>query len=200
MSRLTRIILAAAIFTSLFYIGCILDPKPDKNPPDVGPQKDFKPLTEKENIVYNLVLSYEKTDITHYKELLHDKYVWHNQERFVVEEGGEDIYTKDKDINMVNNMFQAAMGNPPPGTKPIDKISLTIPVYDDPDKYWSAYTDEIDGEPCDDCWQTTREYILDVIIGETTLHANDNITLIIAPVYVDGEKQYRIIIAQDLEI
>ncbi len=199
MSRYLRIVLAAALLTSVFYIGCILDPKPDKNPPDLGPQKEFKPLTEKENVVYNLVLSYERTDITHYEELLHEDYIWKNQDRYV-DEIGEEIFLREEDIRMVTNIFNAANGRPRTGQSPIDKLSLTIPVYDDPDKYWSAWTDTINGEPCEDCWQTTRPYELNVDIGQKTLHADDKIQLVIVPVIEGGVKKYKILRAYDLDI
>lgn len=199
MSKYMKILLIAAFLTSLLYVGCILDPKPDKNPPNIGPTKDFKPLTEKENVVYNLVLSYERKDITHYEELLHDDYVWYNQQRDV-ELGKEEKYLKDEDVRIVANIFNAANGQPKPGQKPIDKLSLTIPVYDDPDRYWTSYTDSIGGEPCEDCWQTTREYDMEVNIGDKTLLAHDNIMFIIVPVHEEGVKKYKILFAYDLDI
>jgi len=190
---------AVTIIIGIFiYSGCILNPKEDKEPTPIGPQKEFRPLTEKENVIYNLVLSYERTDITHYEELLHNDYIWCNQG---YSQDPTDFYSKDEDLRLVRHMFEAANGRYKPV---IDRLYLNIPVFEpdslNPNGRWNK-VDSIPGEgPCDDCWETEREYEISVDISQEnmTYIGNDIIKLYIAPVIEDGVKKYKIIRAYDL--
>ena len=188
--HISRVLIAAVLITTVFYFGCILDPKPDKNPPG-QPQADFKPLTEPENVIFNLVLSYERADFEHYSELLHDDYIWYNQKRYA-NEGHEEFYTREDDERMVHHMFMAVNGQ---YGAPIDNLSLSIKSGT-----WIANHDTINGEPCEDCWETMRIYEINVTVGPKTYYGNDNIKFIVVPVMEDGIKKYKIHRAFDLEI
>jgi len=187
---ISRVVIAAILLSTILYFGCILDPKPDKTPPGTTTE-NFKPLTKPENVIFNLVLSYERADFVHYSELLDNYYIWKNQDRYI-NEGHEAFYTKEQDEQMVKHMFMATNGQYDP---PIDNLSLSIKAGT-----WIAYNDTINGQPCEDCWETERVYEIYVTMGEKTLHGYDNIKFIVVPVMEDGIKKYKIIRAFDLEI
>jgi len=197
MRRFLNIMILLSLVLSVSFIGCILDPKPDKNPPDLGPQKEFKPLTEKENVIYNLVLSYARTDIAHYEELLHEDYIWVNQPRDQEEFG--EFYRRADDIRMVRHMFEAVNGRYKP---PIDRLELTIPIFESDSltqsERWSPVPELENGEPCEDCWETERIYTIKVDIGDKTYIGDDKIRIIITSVIdEDNVKKYKILRAID---
>jgi len=195
---------AITIIIGIFiYSGCILNPKEDVEPTPVGPQKEFRPLTEKENVIYNLVLSYERTNATYYEELLHADYIWYNQERDAEKYGA--FYNRDKDLEIVRNMFDAANGRAKAGHPIIDRLYLKIPIFEpdslNPNGRWNKIDTIPGGDSCDDCWETEREYEISVEVGgeeDMTYIGNDIVKFIIAPVIEDGVKKYKIIRAYDL--
>jgi hypothetical protein len=188
-----RLAAFALVSCLAFVFGCLFGPKDDKVPPKTT--KNFKPLTEKENVIYNLVLAYDKADITHYDELLHANYTWHNQVD-PLNPNLEEQWTRAQYLSATTNMFDATRGlNPDPDLN-LDKLELDIASAS-----WALYPDSIPGypHPCGDCWETTREYFVTVTTkGGDTYIANDLCLFIVVPVTDGGVKVYKLWRADDL--
>ncbi len=95
---------------------------------------EFRALTSPENLIYNLVLSYDELNITEYSRLLLNtsdgvygkEYYWYFQEEDVIGPG-EEYLDRVADITRTGNMFLAAMGTPTKLEHPlIDKLQLEI--------------------------------------------------------------------------
>ncbi|MCX5753479.1 MAG: hypothetical protein NTW97_07490 [Candidatus Krumholzibacteria bacterium] len=58
---------------------------------------------------------------------------------------------------------------------------------------------EFEQAPCDDCWETTREYSLMLMMtnGGMTYIANGSVTITVVPLPVPGMPVYRIIRCYD---
>jgi hypothetical protein len=183
-------VFALAILLALS--GCIFGPD-DKDATPKEPTPDFRALTDKENVIHNLVESYRWADIEHYAELLHADYIWYNQDKDV--QGGlPPFYTRAEDIGMTSNMFMAKGGTHPDPTKKIERMKLEIA-----DGEWQQLP-EIGGEPCSDCWETTRPYMLEIVMdeGNMTLIATALVKFAVVPVAVGEETLYKIYGAHDL--
>jgi hypothetical protein len=178
-------------FAVLGYSACILSPT--EVPPD-KPASNWKDLTEKEDVITNLMQCYTSHDITHYKELLHEDYIWYNQVA-EAEAGEVELYfQRDDDIQKTKNMFDAADRTYEDETKWLDKLELTIASGS-----WTQLT-EFNGEACDDCWQTLRQYYitLDMAVGELTLYGDDNVQFTIVGVDKGGKRIYQLGRADDI--
>ena len=60
-NRMKYAFLAFAVFALIGYSGCILSP--DEELPAAQPKPTYKALTDKENIIYNLVQCYKEHNI-----------------------------------------------------------------------------------------------------------------------------------------
>jgi hypothetical protein len=186
------IVAAAWLFIAC---GCILSP--DKNPGCQNCQDTtgFKPLTDKENVIFNLMLCYKKADINRYDDLLHEQYTWHNQ-LDPVNPNLEEQWTRAQDFNATSHMFDAARSAYSDPNLNLLKLELDIK-----DASWSLYPDSIPGypHPCDDCWQTTREYYITAKTeGGDTYIGNDLCQFIVVPVTEGSAKVYKLWRADDL--
>lgn len=182
----------------LLAVGCS-DDSPSKPEQE---EADFGDLTEREDIIRNLVLSYREKDIVQYSRLLlgaeetyggsayPTDYYWYHQPYAVQ---GEDYLTREEDIGCTNNIFLAAMGTPASTGHPvIEKLILQLT-----DGAFSP-VDSLFGELCEDCWYTEREYYLHLELeGDMTVISEDHIQLYIVPVDGEGTKIYKIAIAMD---
>jgi len=185
----------ALIIGTLLLFGCIFgtDEKNDKKKSPIVPT--CKPLTTKENVIYNLVLAYKTADLNCYLELLHEEFTFRVQERDVVQLGLPEYWTREEDSILTRKIFLAAKGQHPDSNRNIDRLELTIE-----DGSWQQVSD-FQGQPCDSCWQTTREYFITVVMegGNTTLNGNDLVQFTIVPVMEEGKKLYKIGRADDLQ-
>lgn len=185
----------------LYSFGCILSPKEDPAPPDKDPVV-FMDLTEKEHVIFNLELSYAERDIDEFSKLLlkvddtyndltyADGYYFYNQD---VETELEEFLLRDTEITYTGNMFLAAKGTKAkPEHQVLDDLTLEIG-----DGSWMP-SDEIFGEPCEDCWYTQRSYELWIYYGEDSKYAMDNIQFYIVPVDEGDVTIYKIAIAKDI--
>lgn len=188
LSKIASLCLLAAIIISTS--GCILSPKADAEPPDT-PEEKFLDLTKKEHVIPNLVLAYKRHNISKYDDLLHVDYLWFMQKE-EVPSGEEQFWLRYKDYTATENVFLAADNRHPDPTKNIDKLNLTIG-----EGSWYKL-ESIEGNPCDDCWQTERQYMIEVVMGETTLLGNDHVIFYIVPYMKDGVKVYQILRAYDI--
>jgi hypothetical protein len=185
----------ALIIGTLLLFGCIFgtDEKSDKKKSPIVPA--CKPLTVKENVIYNLVLAYNTANLDCYLELLREEFTFHVQERDVVQQGLPEYWTREEDSVIMRNMFLAAKGQHPDSNKNLGKLKLELA-----DGAWVAIT-EFGGQPCDDCWETTRSYYLTLYFTrqDWALISQDLAKFTIVPVMVDGKKLYKLARLEDLE-
>jgi hypothetical protein len=177
------------------FAGCILSPT--EEPPKDKPVVVYKDLKDKEDVPYNLVQCYNAHNIDRYMELLHEQYEWHNQDWDVQNNPGmKEFNTRDEEITTHRNFFKAAaLQYTEDPTKNIDKLELVIA-----DAPWVQIT-EFEGDPCADCWTTTRIYTITVefVGGASTLVGNDLVQLTVMGVPKDGTTYYRLRRADDIK-
>jgi hypothetical protein len=174
----------------LFLSSCILGTDEDDKPKEPAP--DYRDLTDKDNVIRNLLESYKWCDIEEYERLLHPDYVWFNQERHVVTGGLPEYFTRDEDLASTGNLFKAKLGTHPDPLVKVNALNLVIQTG-----AWQRIT-EIDGSPCGDCWETTRLYEIAVVSPTTTLYANDYVKFVVVPVVEGGNTLYKLRRADDI--
>ena len=180
------------------FLGCS-DPTPYVPAP---PSFVFKDLTEPDNIIHNLLLSYTANNIAEYSKLLlaandscsgkpyASEYIWYNQPNTCCL---DEFLLRDDDIASTNNLFLAAKGTPAePNHQVIDRLILMIT-----DGSWSPLA-EIFGEACEDCWFTEREYNIRLYYGENAIAGLHDVQFYIVPVDEGGTKIYKIAVAKDI--
>ena len=194
--KIARRVLALAFASFIVFVaGCDgfdFDPEPPFIP---SPPPQFKPLSEKENLVFNLVLSYNRADITHYEELLHPDYTWYFQSADQAR-GLPVFWTREQDLNATKNMFLGARGQYADTAMFLDKLSLDITSGS-----WVPI-DSIGGAPCNDCWMTARQYSLTCMLsgGSDGFAGYDLVQIIVMPVGDGAQKVYKIRRMQDIRI
>ena len=190
---MTRISMSSLAALSLVFCLCLIGGCKDTTAP---PLPRIPPdLTQKEDVVYNLALSYNKADIAQYQKLLHEGYRFYNQTADV-QRGMEQFRTRDWDINATTKMFLAAKGQltADPAMN-LDKLALEIR-----DGSWTAQ-DTVPGlGPCVDCWTTMRGYSLTLLLvgGQSGYMANGHVQIIVVPVDEGGKKLYKIYRMDDI--
>ena len=186
----TALAIVATVALVMNY-GCILSPDEGGGGGDNNTVQ-FKPLTDKENVIYNLVLCYKAADFNHYNELLHPDFTFHNQ-KDPLNPGLDEQWNKAQDIQITTNMFNSTRGQNPDPNWNLNKLELTITTAS-----W-APVDSIGGAPCDDCWQTTREYYITAVTdGGDTYIGNDLSLFIVVPVTEGSTKLYKLWRQDDL--
>jgi hypothetical protein len=181
--------LAIAAFALVVYSGCIFSP--DEEPPPPKPDPTYKSLTEKENIIYNLVQSYKAHQINPFEELLHPDYIWYNQEGVTPE-----YLDRTTDILQTGRLFAAANNSSTiPADKWLEALDLKIEAG-----YWEQIQD-VEGVACADCWKTTRTYSILARLngGATTWVGDDLIEFIAMGVDQGGKRIYLLRRAQDIK-
>ena len=187
-----RLLYVLSLISALSIPSCILSPEEDTQPPD--PTENYKPLTDKENVIYNLVQSYKLREIEPYKNLLHNDYIWRNQNEDITnpELLLPEFLSRDQDINSTTNMFAAANGTHPDPSVTITTLELTIQSA-----VWSQIP-EFEGNPCDDCWETTRVYTITVRSSLGNYDGDDLVIFTVIP-KIDGDtKIYQLRRADDI--
>ena len=183
----------------ILVAGCLTDPEKKETPTEETPE--FRDLTAKDDVIYNLLLSYKEKDITEYSRLLlndgdayngspyQDSYYWYNQPN----SGLDEYLTREEDSTCTSHIFLAAQEMPVKPIHPeIDRLILTIT-----EGSWAPVA-ELFGQACEDCWFTEREYDIFLEMGETDIHGYDNVQFYIVPVDEGGLKIYKIAIAKDI--
>ena len=188
--KCASILTIIAMFIGL--AGCILNPKDDQVPP-AKPKYVYLDLTHKDDPIKNLVTAYQEHNIVPILKLLHSLYIWRNQEQDVAE-GLQESYSLTEEISSTTNLFLAADKRSDP-SKYVEKLELTIE-----DGSWQPVYEFL-GNPCDDCWQTTREYFITLLVdgGENTVYGNDLVQFTVVPVMEGGKKLYKIGRADDVQ-
>jgi len=183
-------VLALAV-VALALSGCLFSPDEDM---DRKPVVSYKPLTDKENVIYNLVRSYKQANIDEYVKILHDDFVWFNQARDIVSLGLPEYNTRAEDSAMTARMFQAKLGTHPDPNRRIRELELELHGT-----VWQSVT-ELEGVPCEDCWETTREYYLTIrMYNGNILTGNNLVKLTVVSVMEDDQKLYKLRRADDIE-
>ncbi len=190
-NRLRYAFLVLAVFALVGYSGCILSP--DEEVPEKPPAATYKSLTDKENIIYNLVQCYKEHNKDRFIELLHDDYIWYNQPG----EETPEYYDRTTDIAQTGRMFDAAENRPNiDPLKWLEALELTVVQQGG---YWVQIYD-IESVACDDCWETTREYTILARLngGATTWVGNDLVKFIAKGVDKGGQRIYLLRRADDI--
>ncbi len=187
-NRMRYAFVAFAVFALAGYSGCILSP--DEEVPQPKPKPSYKPLTEKENIIFNLVQCYKEHNIDRYDELLHPNYVWYNQFGSTPEHSD-----RAQDVYLTGRMFLAADSKHPNPDIWLEKLDLLI--------YNGVWTQvlEFENAPCDDCWETTRGYEITARLngGATTYVGYDTVRFIVMGVDKNNQRIYQIRRADDIK-
>jgi hypothetical protein len=189
--RVATFIFAAA---ALFILGCSDNSVQTPRDDHFETYRNYKSLAERENLIYNLMLCYREHNLPRYEELLHPDFIWYNQHQDV--SGGlPEFYTKSEDSLITRNMFLAAENIYSDPKLWIDKLELQIAQPGT----WTPVA-EINGTPRTDCWETTRDYYLVLVMtgGDVTYIANDKARFVVVPVDLNGNKIYKIIQCEDL--
>ena len=186
----------------ILVAGCLTDPEKKETPTEETPE--FRDLTAKDDVIYNLLLSYKEKDITEYSRLLLNNgdayngstypasYYWYNQPEA---EGLDEYIPREDDIACTNNIFLAAKGTPAKPEHPaIARLILTIT-----EGSWAPVA-EIFGQTCEDCWFTEREYLVVLAFGEDDIFGNEQVQFYIVPVDEGGTKIYKLAVAKDVHV
>jgi hypothetical protein len=181
------------VLAAVGFAGCILSPTEEV--PKKPSSSTYSDLTDKDGVVQNLLQSYKDHNIDRYNQLLHTAYLWYNQNADVLK-GAPEFNTRDQDIAMTHNLFLAAdHSSSIDPSKQVDRLDLSLATGS-----WMP-VDSLEGQPCQDCWQTTREYYITVEMtgGTTTYIGNDLVTLYVVPVTKEGVKHYYLRRADDIK-
>jgi hypothetical protein len=180
--RLTSSIAIILALGLIYSFGCIFDPKPDEGP-DPGPQIEWPDLTQKEDVVEYMLLTYKHREYERYKDLLHLEYVWFLQPRDAKEYNTTSLsYSEDID-----------------GTEKLFKKAVMLELEIDPGT-WNEIQ-QVGEEPCPGCWETDRVYRIQAQLPNSDIiyMGNDHVKFIIVPVEEGGKTKYKIRWAYDID-
>ncbi len=157
---------------------CIFDPKEDPLIPPVVPV-EWPDMTDRDDVIKTTVLCYENPRDgadAKYNALLHGLYRFTFHKDDIDPEIGP-IFTRPLDIESTEWIFRENT-----------MLELTITETGS----WYEYP-EIGGEPCDNCWETTRQYFIRAQFGdETTIFQSPPerafVMIIVAPDENDATK------------
>jgi len=163
---------AAALLASLIILpSCFEDTtEPVKEKPAI----DWPDMTSRDDVVRTVVLAYTNPKAgeseAKYNALLHSQYFFKLHESDVAP-GESAVMTRAEDIASTGWIFE---------NETLLELTITPEAGS-----WDAYP-EIDGEPCENCWETTRSYIIRAQFGdETVIHQSPPerafVTIIVAP-------------------
>ena len=144
----------------------------------------YPEATAPEIVIGNLFLSYKDRNIEQFEKLLHQDYIWYNRP------GDAPLFlARSEDCAITRNLFLAAQHLHPAPAMWLDKLDLEL--------YGGAWTSivEFNGAACDDCWETTREYFLVLMMtsGGTIYVAGGSVRILVVPAVVTEKTVYRII-------
>jgi hypothetical protein len=159
---------------------CIFDPQEDPDDRPVDPI-DWPDMTERDDVIKMVILCYENPKnagaVSRYNGLLESGYFF----KFAdgdVEPGDPTIMERVVDIKSTEGIFEFE-----------SMLELTIT----PEKgSWYEYL-ELEGEPCENCWSTERQYFIRAQFGdeETTYQSpvgRAYLTVIVSPDEDDASK------------
>jgi hypothetical protein len=179
MKRSHMMVAAGALLAALTVLSsCFEDTtEPVKEKPAI----DWPDMTGQDDVVRTIVLTYtypkDGDSDSKYNALLHSQYFFRLHESDV-RPGESAVMTRAEDITSTDWIFQ---------NETLLELTITPEVGS-----WDAYP-EIDGEPCDNCWETTRSYFIRAQFGEETVIYQSSperafVTIIAAPDESDPSK------------
>jgi hypothetical protein len=162
---------------------CIFDPKENEEI-KVDPPVEWPDRTSRDDVIEIVVLSYQEQNrdpdqaISKYRDVLHSQYFFrlHPDD---VEPGGSQIMPRLEDEASTEWIF---------GNETMLELEITDVGAWDP-------IAEVEGEPCENCWETTRQYYVQAQFGdETTIFQSPPerafVTIIAAPDENDPENKW----------
>ncbi len=173
-TTITLLLLALAL---AFSVSCN---DPESPIDDDDPGIEWPGMTEKDDVVKTVVLAYtypkEGESVSRYNAALHSLFFFHLQPEDV-DPGDPPFLTRAIDVSTTERMFEAE-----------SLLELIIAETGT----WNPYN-EIEGEPCVDCWESTREYRIRAQFGdEDTIFQSTagraSVIIIVAPDEADSSK------------
>ena len=178
-SALPLLLIAAMLVSP----SCIFDPKENEEI-KVDPPVEWPDRTSRDDVIEIVVLSYQEQNrdpdqaISKYRDVLHSQYFFrlHPDD---VEPGGSQIMARLEDEASTEWIF---------GNETMLELEITDVGAWDP-------IAEVEGEPCENCWETTRQYYVQAQFGdETTIFQSPPerafVTIIAAPDENDPENKW----------
>jgi hypothetical protein len=168
------LLITAAI---MLVVSCSDDPQ---SPIEKDDEIPWPAMTDRDDVIKTVVLCYENpkdgSSDSKYNALLHSLYFFKFDESDV-DPGGSPIFTRAEDIMSTEWLFTVTT-----------ILELTITETG----AWHEYP-EIEGEPCENCWETTRQYFVRAQFeGEGTIYHSSPervfVTIIAAPDESDSSK------------
>ena len=159
---------------------CIFDPKEDPVIPPV-PEIEWPDMTDRDDVIKTVVLCYENprdgNSDSKYNALLQSQYFFKLHPDDILIPGDSPIFTRAEDLASTEWLFEVHT-----------MLELTITETGS----WYEYP-EIEGEPCDNCWETTRQYFVRAQLeDEGTIYQSPPerafVTIIAAPDENDATK------------
>ncbi len=195
-NRIRLLIPVVTVLTALAFSSCILSPTEEPPP---KPTPVWKDLTHKEDVISNMVQSYKVHDITHYQQLLTDEFIWvNNPVDYANKVVSEESYARDIELTRTGGLFDAAEQKYADQNLWIDRLELTISTSPNAEvDMWEQMPDYL-GNPCSDCWQTTRTYGITAVFGEKTLAGVAPVHIVIIGTPSNGKTYYHIARMEDL--
>ena len=147
---------------------------------DPGDGINWPGMTDRDDVVKTVLLAYanpkEGVSVSKYNGVLHSLFFF-GLDPSDVRVGEPPILTRAEDIAATEWIFQNE-----------SMLELTIPETGT----WNPYT-EIEGQPCVDCWESTRGYTIRFQIGDEEMtHESSagkaSVIIIVAPDEADSSK------------
>jgi len=158
---------------------CIFDPKEKLDPPPV-PVVEWPDMTQRDDVVETILIAYEYPkegeSVSRYNALLHSQYFF-GLDPTDVGVGDPPIFTRAEEIRTTERIFELE-----------SLLELTVAETGT----WNPYN-EIEGEPCENCWESTREYRIRAQFGDEDITYQSpagraSVIIIVAPDEDDATK------------
>jgi hypothetical protein len=158
---------------------CIFDPQEKLDPPPV-PVVEWPDMTQRDDVVETILIAYEYPkegeSVSRYNALLHSKYFF-GLDPADVGVGEPPIFTRAEEIRTTERIFELE-----------SLLELTVAETGT----WNPYN-EIEGEPCENCWESTREYRIRAQFGDEDITYQSpagraSVIIIVAPDEADATK------------
>lgn len=190
-------ILAIALIIPTFN-SCIFDAKEAKKegPP---PPPPFRDLTQHDDVLFNLALAYNQSNLDEYGKLLDDNFIF-NFSAADVNNGTVTVSQWDRvsELAATANIFN--QGTLPPGRDPVSNIKLELYFNDGADDWQPVTPPDPQAYPGEEWFYQRIDYHLTVVAGDITYTQNVPLKaeFTIRPVDDNGTTIWRVISWRDL--
>ncbi len=186
---LTLLVLPLAVVA---FNSCIFDAAEDSGPPVVDPPLPFKPLKERDDVLFNVRLAYVQRNVDEYNKLLDDNFTFFFSPQDVIDNKVSAAqWGRLSELTSAGHMFDPTF-DPAGDTEPIGSISLSLDFPPGEDS-WNPQIDEL-VHPGEIWYEKTISYLLVVIAGNTTFtNANPiDASFVIRFTEAGGDSIYRL--------